>query len=117
MMKKNFDQAVVNKFFSNSNKKIVEPETLRTVEAQKTYQENEVFQEISYSEIKTQGKKGEKLPRLSMRVSPRILNYLKLISKMEGMTVTEYVNLLAEKDYISKIDYLNKVQEVKNSFK
>ena len=47
---------------------------------------------------RTQGKKGQKLPRINMAFQTSNLEYLQLISRIEGKSITEYVNNLVEQD-------------------
>lgn len=47
---------------------------------------------------RTQGKKGQKLPRINMAFQTVNLEYLQLISRIEGKSITEYVNNLVEQD-------------------
>ena len=46
----------------------------------------------------TQGKKGQKLPRINMAFQTSNLEYLQIISRIEGKSITEYVNNLVEQD-------------------
>ena len=47
---------------------------------------------------RTQGKKGQKLPRINMAFQTANLEYLQLISRIDGKSITEYVNNLVEQD-------------------
>lgn len=46
----------------------------------------------------TQGKRGQKLPRVNMAFSVANLEYLQLIARVEGVSMTEYVNRLVAAD-------------------
>ena len=46
----------------------------------------------------TQGRKGQKLPRINMAFQKENLEYLQIISRIEGKSITEYVNNLVEQD-------------------
>lgn len=46
----------------------------------------------------TQGKKGQKLPRINMAFSLENLEYLQIISRVSGVSITEYVNRLVMAD-------------------
>ena len=52
----------------------------------------------------TQGKKGQKLPRINMAFQTSNLEYLQLISRIEGMSMTQYVNRLIETDRANRAD-------------
>ncbi len=47
---------------------------------------------------RTQGKKGQKLPRINMAFQPSNLEYLQIISRIAGVSITEYVNRLVVAD-------------------
>lgn len=47
---------------------------------------------------KTQGRKGEKLPRINMAFSPQNLEYLRIMAGIRGVSITKYVNALIERD-------------------
>jgi len=47
---------------------------------------------------RTQGKKGQKLPRINMAFQTSNLEYLQIISRIEGKSITAYVNNLVEQD-------------------
>lgn len=48
--------------------------------------------------IGTQGKKGHRLPRINMAFTQENHLYIKKISRQAGMSITEYVNILIDKD-------------------
>ncbi|OHW61241.1 hypothetical protein EUAN_23980 [Andreesenia angusta] len=60
----------------------------------------------------TQGKKGKKLPRINMAFSPENLEYLQLMSRLEGISITQYVNNLVAKDCTKKSDIVDKAKEI-----
>ena len=50
----------------------------------------------------TQGKKGQKHPRINMAFPADHLDYLQVISRIEGVSITEYVNRLVAADLITR---------------
>ena len=42
--------------------------------------------------MKTAGRKGLRLPRINMAFAPELYDYIKTMSKVSGMTLTEFVN-------------------------
>lgn len=48
----------------------------------------------------TQGRKGQKLPRINMAFTPENHEYIKRVSRQNGMSVTQYINELIEQDKI-----------------
>lgn len=43
-------------------------------------------------EQRTQGRKGMKMPRINMAFTPANIDYIRIMSALKGMTMTEYVN-------------------------
>jgi len=60
----------------------------------------------------TQGKKGRKLPRINMAFATTNLEYLQIISRIEGVSVTEYVNRLIEADKEARKDIVEKAEKI-----
>lgn len=46
----------------------------------------------------TQGRKGQKLPRINMAFTPENHQYIKKVSRQAGMSVTQYINNLIDAD-------------------
>lgn len=46
----------------------------------------------------TQGRKGQKLPRINMAFTPENHEYITKVSRQNGQSITEYVNRLIERD-------------------
>ena len=60
----------------------------------------------------TQGRKGQKLPRINMAFSPENLEYLQIISRVEGISITEYINILIKTDSSSRADEIKQAKSV-----
>jgi predicted DNA binding CopG/RHH family protein len=60
----------------------------------------------------TQGKKGHKLPRINMAFSPENLEYLQIISRIEGMSITEYVNTLIKTDSSKRANEITQAKSI-----
>ena len=79
-----------------------QPSTKLVQDAPVTHNTQEVQQEPSAQEGDivqgTQGKKGQKLPRINMAFSLENLEYLQIISRVSGVSITEYVNRLVLAD-------------------
>lgn len=63
----------------------------------KTYTEEEAA--TFMDELKTSGRKGVKLPRINMAFKPVLYDYIKTMSKMTGLTMTEFINQEMQKSY------------------
>jgi len=72
-------------------------------------QDVHVAQEVQGG-TKTQGRKGQKLPRINMAFSQDNLEYLQLISRIEGISITKYVNHLIESDRKKRKDIIEKAK-------
>ncbi|MCL2775598.1 MAG: hypothetical protein FWD71_19970 [Oscillospiraceae bacterium] len=60
----------------------------------------------------TQRIKGQKLPRINMAFSPGNLEYLQIISRIEGVSITEYVNRLIIIDRSSRESEIKKAKAI-----
>lgn len=72
---------------------------------QQVHDVQEVQKPQEVSEVKktrtskdTQGRKGEKLPRMNMGFYDDNLEYIQKMSRLRGMTMTEYMNELIYED-------------------
>ena len=96
MVKKNFKDNNPALAFINIQEEPEEQQEQNTQEEQKEYKgQREPNTPMAHV---TQGKKGQKYPRINMAFTPNNLEYLKLISRIEGVSMTEYVNILIEAD-------------------
>ena len=60
----------------------------------------------------TQGKKGQKLPRINMAFSPENHEYLEIVSRIDGISKTDFVNRLIAKDRSRRSDEVEKAKSV-----
>jgi predicted DNA binding CopG/RHH family protein len=60
----------------------------------------------------TQGRKGQKLPRINMAFAQENLNYLQIIARIEGVSITEYVNRLVKADHAARADELERAKDI-----
>jgi len=60
----------------------------------------------------TQGRKGQKFPRINMAFKDENLEYLQLISRIEGVSITEYVNRLVALDRQKQADVIEKAKSL-----
>ena len=70
-----------------------------TPSAQEAYETSDTHSTSKEQDVpKTQGRKGEKLPRINMAFSPQNLEYLRIMAGIRGISITKYVNALIERD-------------------
>ena len=60
----------------------------------------------------TQGRKGQKLQRINMAFQPDNLDYLQTISRIEGVSMTDYVNRLLQRDRITRADIVERAKAI-----
>ena len=91
-MSKKFNTHGAAAFFSGNNANVQEVQQVQDV------------QEVE--ERRTQGKKGAKLPRAHISLSPAMYKHLRIASATAGMTMSEYIEdlLRADKEKSPRID-------------
>lgn len=106
-------QSVADGFFSKktaqrAQEAPVVPLRLNSHEAQQVYSDPIVSRQ-------TQGKKGQKLSRFHAAFSPENHAYLRDISRIEGMSATEYLDRLVGLDRVTKQGIINQVKSALGS--
>lgn len=61
---------------------------------------------------RTQGKRGQKPPRINMAFSPENLEHIKLMGRLHGVSATEYVNKLIETSICENSDIADRLREI-----
>lgn len=61
---------------------------------------------------KTQGRKGQKRQRINMAFDDDNIEYLRLMSRVEGISMTQYVNNLLDQDRVVNADKIKKMEEL-----
>lgn len=79
----------------------------------KTYSEAE--KEAFMSALKTSGRKGCKLPRINLALSPEIHDYVRTMSRVQGITITEFINSIIAEYMAENRDIYDKAIEFRNS--
>ena len=97
MSKKNFKNINPAMAFISDTQKVQDEQNAQYND--NTQQEQSEQQELNaHTTQSTQGRKGQKSPRINMAFSLENLEYLQLISRIEGKSITEYVNTLVRTD-------------------
>ena len=60
----------------------------------------------------TQGRKGQKLPRINMAFIHENLEYLQIMARIEGVSMTQYVNILIEADREKRADVIERAKGI-----
>lgn len=79
----------------------------------KTYTEQEK-QEIMET-LKTSGRKGCKLPRINLAFSPALYEYVSIMSRVRGETLTAFVNLAIKEHMENHKDLYDKAKEFRSA--
>lgn len=66
----------------------------KTRKPRKTYTEQEI-QEFSNS-LQTSGRKGMKLPRINLALTPQLYDYVRTMSRAAGLNYTEFINVILQ---------------------
>ena len=81
--------------------------------AQQAQEENPAYSAYEAQETagdpvskRTQGKKGEKLPRMNMAFAPENYDHIQLMGRLVGCSATEYVNRLIAADREARGDVI-----------
>lgn len=88
-----------------------EPQQAR--KARKTYNAQET-QELLES-LNTTGRKGVKLPRINLALTPSAHDYVKVMSKISGQTYAEFINKIISEHMEKHGDVYKKAVELRNS--
>lgn len=62
--------------------------------------------------MKTQGRKGEKLPRINLALTAENYDFVVKMARMHGMTITKYVNVVIAEERARNAGYLAEVDRV-----
>ena len=65
----------------------------------------------SLDEQKTQGRKGYKMQRINMAFTPDNIQFIRDMSKAKGMTMTQYVNGVLNKEREKNSNYLKTLKD------
>lgn len=111
-MAKSFKKNPAINFLTENNKNTQEVQEVS--EAQKEQEVQEVKKTRTSKD--TQGRKGEKLPRMNMGFFGNNLEYIQKMSRLRGMTMTEYLNELIDIDKEKNkeiLEHLEKLEKFK----
>jgi len=63
------------------------------------------------STLKTSGRKGVKLPRINLAFTPQVHDYVSIMSRARGESMTEFVNLVLREHMDKHMDIYRKALE------
>ena len=80
----------------------------------KTYTEEEAYK---YMESRaTAGRKGLKLPRINLAFTPELYKYIRVMSKIRGESMTEFVNAIVADSMKNNAETYEKAKEFASMF-
>lgn len=91
---------------------------IRTTDSDNTQKALEVqdVQKVQKSQpstdMQTQGRKGEKLPRINMAFSPANHEFINIMSRLSGLTLTQYVNRVIDRERKSNSHKLEQAKKL-----
>lgn len=88
-------------------------EAQKAEHARKTYSEEEKQEFLAA--MKTAGRKGCRLPRINMAFAPELYDYVKTMSKVSGLTLTEFVNTVIKQYMDTHREQYDKALEFRNN--
>lgn len=97
--------------FKQITQTVQEPQQVQ--EVQKTPTEQEI--QKAQAEQQTQGKKGYKMQRINMAFTPDNIEYIRAISKLKGLTMTQYINSLVDSDRLKNAQISEQLKELLKS--
>ena len=96
-------------------------DTIATGATQEVFKVQEVQTVQSTQErqeaLKTQGKKGAKAQRINMAFTPSNMDYMRVLSKIKGQTLTQFVNELIAKEREANADAYEKAKFIIENIK
>lgn len=93
MSKKSFTGEAINKFFTHE-----------TQQEQNTQEIDEILEALQEQEEQKTPKRKQKWPRMNMAFKGNNLEYLQIISRIDGISITDYVNGLIKSDQTTRIE-------------
>lgn len=113
MAKKDFTNINMDRVYRDMDEATAEQETPRKYKPRKTYTEQEKHDIMETR--KTNGCKGLKLPRINMAFTPSIYDYIRTMARVQGITITDYVNNILEQHMKDHDDIYQKALEFRRA--
>ena len=124
MAKKDFSQINTGRVYNTIAEATAEPEqeaaeVLETQGKRKKYKDRKTYSEQEavelMNELRTSGRKGLKLPRINLAFAPDIYNYVQIMSRVRGESMTDFVNIALRQHMTEHRDLYDKAIEFRNS--
>ena len=123
-MSKDFSQAQTGRIYNAIQEATAEPaqevqEAQEDQEIKRKYKPRREYTEQEKQEYmqqgKTTGRKGLKMPRINLAFAPDIYEYIQIMSRVTGQSMTDYVNTILRQYMNEHQDIYKKAVEFRNS--
>ena len=124
MAKKDFSQVNTGRVYDTIAAATAEPEQEAAAEQETAAEQQKRKERKTYTEqeaeeilktLRTSGRKGVKLPRINMAFSPEIYNYVQIMSRVRGESMTDLVNLALRQHMEGHRELYDRAIEFRNS--
>lgn len=121
MAKKDFSQVNTGRVYDAIADATAEPEqeTQEALQAQEAHKTRRTYTEQEAQEftqaLKTSGRKGLKLPRINLAFAPDNYDYVQIMARVTGVSMTEFVNLALRQHMEEHKDLYEKAIEFRKS--
>lgn len=116
---KNFSQINTDRVYNTIAEATAEPDIQETQEVQETRKPRKEYtaqERLDFlQEMKTAGRKGVKLPRINLAFSPDVYEYIQIMSRVRGESMTAFVNIALRQHIEEHRDLYDKAIEFRNS--
>ncbi len=89
-VKKDFTAINTDRMYDTINKATEETHEVQEQQEHKTYTDKEAVELMEM--MKTSGRKGMGLPRINMGFRPSNYEYIQIMSRVRGQTLTQFIN-------------------------
>ena len=111
--KKDFSEMKTGRVYDTITEATAEKEPIKKNKPRKEYTPEERLQFME--SMKTSGRKGAKMPRINIAFVPEVYEYIKIMSRVRGETMTEFVNISLKNYMEEHKDIYEKAIEFRNS--
>lgn len=121
MAKKDFSQVNTGRVYGTIAEATAEPErdaqeVQEAAKARKPRKEYSAQERLDFiQEMRTAGRKGVKLPRINLAFAPDVYEYIQIMSRVRGESMTNFVNIALRQHIEEHRDLYDKAIEFRNS--
>lgn len=117
--KKDFSEVNTGRVYDTIAAATAEPEEQEVQGKRKEYKPRKEYtaqERLDFmQEMRTAGRKGLKLPRINLAFAPDVYEYIQIMSRVRGESMTDFVNLALRQHIEDHRDLYEKAIEFRNS--